>query len=151
MLQVLFRNVVHSHMCEGWHFTEMWTTLEWLHDCTSQTPPLFTEMHVPRPCICLIRVLILPLFTIRFIFWILELYRQCNILELYRQCNILELYRQCNILELCTVLKYYTVCTVLKYYTVCTVLKYYTVCTVLKYYTVCTVLKYYTFRTVQTV
>ena len=128
MLQVLFRNVVHSHMCEGWHFTEMWTTLEWLHDCTSQTPPLFTEMHVPRPCICLIRVLILPLFTIRFIFWILELYRQCNILELYRQCNILELYRQCNILELyrqCNILELYRQCNILELYRQCNILELY--------------------------
>jgi len=30
-LSVLYNNVVHKVICEGWHLTYMWGTLEWSH------------------------------------------------------------------------------------------------------------------------
>jgi hypothetical protein len=55
----------------------------WVHQ-TSLTPPLIIEVPVPdqeseRSCICVLEVSVLPLGTVCFLFWILELFRKCDI------------------------------------------------------------------------
>ena len=81
----LYSNLFYSHM-ENIIFTK-----------TSSTPPLFIGGPVQCQeseylCTCLLRVLILPLF-LRFVYWVLELTRQCSIFGFsfyfYFLCTIL--------------------------------------------------------------
>ena len=70
---------------------------------TDLSSPLFTEVPVPNQvsewsCVCALQVPIC--LFLRFLFWILGLFRQCGILGLFRQCGILGLFRQCGIFVL---------------------------------------------------
>jgi hypothetical protein len=70
---------------------------------TDLSSPLFTEVPVPNQvsewsCVCALQVPIC--LFLRFLYWILGLFRQCGILGLFRQCGILGLFRQCGILGL---------------------------------------------------
>jgi hypothetical protein len=69
------------HICEGWHFTQVWKALAWPRDHVTFYWSACTKLG--KSAVMYLCVRGIHFLLIRFFYWILELFRQCGIFSPY--------------------------------------------------------------------